>query len=672
MSLKTAQDLTQPSIRTDGLCASRTQTLLERGLPFRELSLLALAERRAPDPVYGAHRWWARRPPSVMRGLLLAAALPADTSASTFWKLFATDEPLLEGFTVHDLFVGGGTTLVEAARLGATPSGTDVDPLAVEITRHELERPDQMELRAAGKAMLAHIRRRVGHLYASPLKKWTPLHYFFLHQVCCPSCHSVSALYRNLIIARDTGKTGAVVRDATVVAFCPDCFSLHFLGSADRLELRCCGRRHQLSEGSFAGQRFECNSCGARFSHKQLQTATLPRRLLAVEETAKDRRRRIRAPKSGDKRPLDLSVNYRRRKAASLSYPEQDLKGRRIDTRPLSFGIRSPKDFFSDRQLAVFGVGFRWLEDADYEPSIRRALALALSNTMTTNNRLCGYATDYGRLAPLFNVRGYSLPLLSVELNPFHETAGRGTLAAGLRRVIQSAAPHCRRYVWNVATRATEFVAMTFPTTRKSRVACASATSGFGARAKSVDICLFDPPYFDYIAYSELSEFYRPWLGKRRLGGRPLLPEPEDPAGSFERRLAECLQVAEGKLKTGRPLAFTFHSALPQAWQAVGKALDTARLLVTALWPLKNDANMGHHTYSGNCEWDVVVVCRRQSECTRTRRGFPSLEEWMRRVRPLEVTAIDQKNLGCALEMASSRFGAPQTTRRQAGGGPQR
>lgn len=53
-------------------------TLLERGFPFREVSLVIKADRRANDPVYGAHRWWARRPPALLRAILLAAAQPHD------------------------------------------------------------------------------------------------------------------------------------------------------------------------------------------------------------------------------------------------------------------------------------------------------------------------------------------------------------------------------------------------------------------------------------------------------------------------------------------------------------------------------------------------------------------------------------------------------------------
>ena len=68
--------------------ASRTaplppQTLLESGFPFCEVSAVALADRQCKDSVYSVHKWWARRPPAVIRALLLAATQPASTTSKT-------------------------------------------------------------------------------------------------------------------------------------------------------------------------------------------------------------------------------------------------------------------------------------------------------------------------------------------------------------------------------------------------------------------------------------------------------------------------------------------------------------------------------------------------------------------------------------------------------------
>jgi adenine-specific DNA methylase len=321
----------------------------------------------------------------------------------------------------------------------------------------------------------------------------------------------------------------------------------------------------------------------------------------------------------------------------------------------------SPTDLFTPRQLAVFGHAFRWIRTSAYPQTVRRALSLALSNALTTNNRFCGYATDYGRLAPLFSVRSYAIPALAVELNPFHPTAGRGTLHRGFERILRSPALPVRRFVWSPTRRRPVPKSMTFPVNGANhQVMCASAESPLRWLVGPLDLCLFDPPYFDYIAYSELSEFYRAWTGKVKLGGSPLLPEPPEPVRSFARRLAKCLRSVTRRLRKGRALVFTYHSASEDPWTAIGHALDQARLSVTAIWPLRNDAHMGHHSAAGNCEWDLVIVCRRRGEC-RLGRPSVSVQSWMRSVRPLKISSSDCASMSHGLSMVRRRFGRPRT-----------
>src|SRR5438128_43554 len=248
-------------------------TLLETALPVRELSLLAKADRRSIDPVYATHRWWARRPPGVIRGLLLASALPASENHDLFWKLFSSVEPHLTGLRIHDMFAGGGAMLVEAARLGGTPSGTDVDPLAVKIISHELEPPPAAELAKAGAELLEAVAEKVGPLFGGQRNGWRSVHFFYLHYVTCPKCKESSCLYRNLIIARHASRSGGVLRNSKVVAFCPSCFNVHGLSRLDQKELRCCGKRHHLRSGSLVTGKFQCPRC----FHRGGRTAPLPR-----------------------------------------------------------------------------------------------------------------------------------------------------------------------------------------------------------------------------------------------------------------------------------------------------------------------------------------------------------------------------------------------------------
>jgi len=546
----------QPSSesQSESLAGSNQLTLLERGYPFRAVSLLIQADRRLHDPTYGAHRWWARRPPGLLRSLLLAAALPADVpNLKRFWTAYRSDEPLLAGLHVHDPFIGGGSTLVEAARLGADVSGYDVDPLAVEIVRYELRPAPATAIREAGRHLLEHVRGMCGHLYPTVGQK-QPLHYFWLHKVTCPKCRHPGLLYRNLVLARDRGKPGAVVRDHPLTVFCPEDLSIHHLASADRVELRHGGRRWRIADGTFVKNRYWCPDCGEPSTHKELRTGMAPRILVAVEDTAPQQRRVIRKPSAKER---DSTQNARRWILANiddLEQPNASFSDGRNDERPLSYGIEKIAQLFTDRQLATLGAAFHWLQTSDLSPDIRAGLRLALSNSLATNNKLCSYATDYGRLSALFSVRGYSLPSLAVELNPLHPESGRGTLYQCIERVAKAGQTTTRRHVWSVANDKPELRDMkNRASSGPTQVVNASAITAETESSSSVYICIFDPPYFDYIAYNELSEFYSGWTGSSVLAGAPLLPSGDEPSDSFGLELGLSIQGALKRLMPGRP-----------------------------------------------------------------------------------------------------------------------
>ena len=477
---------------------SHSRTLLEEALPFRELSLIAEASRRSKDPVYGAHRWWARRPPLVMRGLLLAASLPGDTDAGRYWTLFESSSLALSGLHVHDPFAGGGSTLVEAARLGASVSGTDVDPLAVELVRHEIESVDEHAFSRAADQLLEFVQQRVGHLFQGPDAGWTPVHYFYIHEVTCPDCSECGLLYKDLVIARRSSKAGSVVRDSAIVAFCPNCFEIHNLQRADRTQLRCCGRRYPLYAGTYRGSRYICPHCGHKSNHIQLHSGQAPRRLLALEETCDGVPRRFRKPTSSDMALLDAASQYVKEHIDEMDIPDYEFKPDRVDTRPVSYGVHNLRQLFTDRQLAVFGHAFRWVkENSNPDYRVDRALRLALSNALATNNRLCSYAREYGRLAPLFSLRGYVFPAMPVELNAFHMSAGRGTLKRNFDRVQRSSVKLVRRHTWDVASGTVRrFEADYSAGVREVDMQCRPAHAIELSLRASQDICIFDPPLF--------------------------------------------------------------------------------------------------------------------------------------------------------------------------------
>lgn len=644
-----------------------SRVLLETWFPSRELSLVIEKDRRARDPAYALHRWWARRPPALLRALLLGSNLPPSTSPETFWKTFASEEHFLKGCRVYDPFAGGGSTLVEASRLGAHVTGGDVDPVAVRIVERVLRPADPAAVREHGAQLIQYLTRDLASLYPS-LEGGTPLHYFSIATVTCPACGprrpaEPGPLYRTLVLVRDAGKPGAVVRDAPLTVFCPGCFALHQLNDADRVQLRCCGRNHPIAAGTFAGQSYRCPRCGKRSTHRELRTGVAPRQLLAVEDVIPNAYRRLRAPETSDLTALSSASARLARERGELPGPSGTVRIERHDERPRSYGIGRYEEMFTPRQLLVLGRAFRWIRNTHLPADVRDALELAVSNALATNNRLCGYATDYGRLSALFTVRGYSLPILSVELNPLHPHGGRGTLSACIERVARSADQEIRRYVWSPAKSKVVEHRFIFSRNGADVALARHDAANKTVRGPKADLAVFDPPYFDYIAYDELSEFHRAWLNGGELAGEPLLPSGSDRSKEFGRRLGQCLRAMLGRLRSGRPLAFTYHGKEPDAWQAIGIALDRARLRVTALWPVRSDDHMGHHSYPGNCEWDVVVVCRPVRHTTSALMEHATVERWVSTVHPVPVNDADRANFRYAIEMAATRFGALEERR---------
>ena len=118
------------------------QTLLETSFPIEKLYKLAVKEGNRKKPIYEMHKWWARRLGVNFRMLLISALLSSRRYQSTLWKNFYENDIDFD-IMVLDPFMGGGTTVVEANKLGLRTIGVDIDPVAWFITKKEVEQWDE-------------------------------------------------------------------------------------------------------------------------------------------------------------------------------------------------------------------------------------------------------------------------------------------------------------------------------------------------------------------------------------------------------------------------------------------------------------------------------------------------------------------------------------------------
>ena len=112
---------------------------IEEDFPIVEINRLAVPERNSFKPIYQMHKWFARRASCVFRAILLGALKPVGTDImAEFYRDHAKDKDTTRK-VVLDPFMGGGTTVVEALRLGCKVVGVDLNPVAWFIVKTEVE-----------------------------------------------------------------------------------------------------------------------------------------------------------------------------------------------------------------------------------------------------------------------------------------------------------------------------------------------------------------------------------------------------------------------------------------------------------------------------------------------------------------------------------------------------
>ena len=197
---------------------------IEVGFPIVEINRLAQPERNSFKPIYQMHKWFARRASCVFRAILLGALKPAwkpdGTPVDLMEEFYRNhgDDPDTAGKVVLDPFMGGGTTVVEALRLGCRVIGIDLNPVAWFIVKTEIEPVDLDALQGAFDRLAARpvawnddapLRETLLGLYrtkVAPDVQADVIYTFWVkHAICTdPTCKREVPLFKDYLIAHKT------------------------------------------------------------------------------------------------------------------------------------------------------------------------------------------------------------------------------------------------------------------------------------------------------------------------------------------------------------------------------------------------------------------------------------------------------------------------------------
>lgn len=151
---------------------NRPKTCLEIDFPILPVNQVAIIEGNAGKPIYQMSKWWARRRSSVFRSMLIAAATkaPEDPSAAAklVWDNYYANHQKKGAFKelkVADIFMGGGTTLVEGSRLGMQMYGNDLNAVAWFGVKQEFAKVDLDDVKRLLSEVEAEVKPQIMPFY---------------------------------------------------------------------------------------------------------------------------------------------------------------------------------------------------------------------------------------------------------------------------------------------------------------------------------------------------------------------------------------------------------------------------------------------------------------------------------------------------------------------------
>src|SRR3984957_10809069 len=603
------------------------------------IASMALKEKQIQQnyrPIIAVHKWFARRPGTLFRGLVLSEFCSQPLAESFFQT---NDFP---GRVVADPFMGGGTPLLEANRVGCDVQGFDINPMATWIVREEIEHLDLAAYMKAAEDLVHALEKKVGDGYRTdcPLygDKNVPVKYFLWVKVLdCEECRRAFDLFPGYLVADDPRHTSNVL-------VCAGCGELNEIKDAKRPGKCSSCRRALTATGPAKRNRCVCPFCQHINTYPRKASGPLRHRMFAIEYYNPQRKdgHLGRFFKKPDAKDLARAEEASSRWGATRPkfVPRQEILPGDETDRLHRWGYKHYRDLFNERQLLGLEARCRLIV-AQKDERVRHALATNLSDLLRYQNMLCRYDTMALKSLDIFSIHGFPVGLVQCESNLLGIVNGKGTNvgSGGWVNIIDKYAKAKRYCDAPFEVRHSAGRKVTVPIegewigerkqgarTRSISIRCANAAALDLAPA-SLDAVFTDPPYYGNVQYGELMDFCYIWL-------RQLVSHEAEGFGQISSQSADELtgnqtksrgyaEFAEGlgdvygamarALKPGAPLAFTFHHNKLEAYEAVGIAILDAGLTCSASLPCPGEMGGSIHIHgTGSSIVDTVFVCRAQ------------------------------------------------------------
>ncbi|MFX0013106.1 MAG: DNA methyltransferase [Promethearchaeota archaeon] len=621
---------------------------IEERFPITIIQQLAKIEsqrRQFYRPIYSIHKSWARRPGTTIRAIGLSHFYQ-DTlfNSNHIEEGGFYQNHYFQGKIALDPFCGGGTSIVELHRLGIKTIGIDVNPIAWFTTKKELDSFNEATFNQEVKKIFQSVGQRIKSYYKTicPSCHYSDadiMYIFWVRTIQCPSCNSEEDLFKYYIIGKKQRK-----HKATMV-ICPSCDHLFYTWKKVKEISSCPECQHEFIpiQGNCRLKKFTCTHCQKEsrlVEILQQPTNSFSARQIAIEFFCPECRTRDYKPVNKEDRNLFTQVQEEFMiKKDELLYPHEllPIEGDNISNLR-NYGFQRFSDLFNERQLLSLSLLIQAISKVA-DQNIREFLLSAFSSCLEFHTVICPYNYTMKQIVNVFNYQSFLVPTMYVENNVWGTKKGNGTFITYLER-IKKAKKYCRS-PFEIAFQNNQIIRISVPgdnieaksvkTFQELQASSRAETllindssenlQRLGIPKASVDIIVTDPPYFDYIQYSELANFFYVWL---RIVLRPLYSEfhsnlinTEYEIGRLKQEnhflegITKVFQECYRVLKPEGPMIFTFHHSSETAWAMILEALAKSQFLITATFPVRSE--FGARPVKGQ-NFDFIIICRKYSK----------------------------------------------------------
>ncbi|KUI42942.1 hypothetical protein AU198_07660 [Mycobacterium sp. GA-1199] len=712
--------------------------LIEVALPLEAINRESAREKsiRHGHPST-LHLWWARRPLAAARAVLFAQLVDDPSSRPdefpteelqrkererlhalierlVVWENVRDEKLLAEARAeilkstdgnpppILDPFAGGGTIPLEAQRLGLEAHASDLNPVAVLINKALIEIPPKYrdqppvfpglaeseirdwkgaeglaaDVRAYGAWMRDEAKKRIGHLYPkatlSDGSKATVIAWVWTRTVRCPNpaCGIEMPLVGSWWLSRRKSKEAYVVPTVQHNATDPSKSRVTFGIGRDLRQTP-----PRVNEGTVGRTGAVCVACAASVPLSYIREAgrakMIGAQLMAI--VAEGTRQRVFLPPNPEHEaasvvePPEVSV------VGSLGYYPRDLKAP-------TYGLTEFTDLFMNRQLValttfsdlVMEARERVLMDGGsegYSNAVATYLGLGVSRAADRSSTIASWDASASKIRNTFGRQAIPMTWDYAESSPFSESTGN----------------FLSQIEWTAE--AVQFTPRTGTGEASQKDAASRSYRGM--------VVSTDPPYYDNIGYSDLSDFFYVWLRRSLKRIYPdllstvLVPKAEELVanayrhggkdaartffeGGFRRVFASARESSSEEALITVYYAFKQTEASEDArvstgWETLLDGMIESGWEITSTWPMRSEmANRMMASGMNALASSIVLSLRPRSTTAPTadRRGFiaaleAELPDAVRRLQEGRVAPVDlpQASIGPGMAVYS-RYGA--------------